>query len=165
MSGTPLRDPLKGHSRDQVDIWPYRTTNGHAFDWIRPKGKGTKGWRSHWGIKDTVLPLDLPDIDLRSPVIVTEGERGRDFVARIGFRNVTCGQGGSSNISHQDWSAFRKVRAVLCPDDDPPGYRYMLALSDILTSQECEVKWIDARSSGFIRIARDPHISDPDMWA
>ena len=138
-----IKDIYKGYKPSQIDMWPYVTTNGFEFYYIRPKGKGSRGWRSHINIKDTIKPLTIDAITLTQPIFIVEGERTRDALMASGFNNVTCGQGGCKNLKHQDWSMIINAHVILCPDDDDGGYEYMADLSDILDSQKCHIKWLN----------------------
>ena len=66
----------------------------------------------------------LPAVLANDTVIVVEGERCADTLASLGFV-VTTSAGGSKAAVESDWSPLAGKRAVIVPDHDDSGERYL----------------------------------------
>jgi hypothetical protein len=65
-----------------------------AFRWRRPDDTAPSGWR--WDTGGIALPLyRLPDLIEARHVLLTEGEKGADLLARHGF-TATCPPSGAA---------------------------------------------------------------------
>jgi len=85
----------------------------------RPSGKG--GWT--WSVKGVrVVPYRLPELlaEPARPVVVVEGEKDCDNVARIGVL-ATCNAGGAGNWTAKHSAFLRGRRVIVLPDNDDAG--------------------------------------------
>lgn len=66
-------------------------------------------------------------------VIVVEGEKCRDALARETFRTVVAWAGGTQGVKHADWSPLAGRNVVIWPDADAPGVATAGEIASILT--------------------------------
>jgi hypothetical protein len=104
-TGTPLFQVLRYDPKD--------------FRQRRPKPSG--GW--DWSIKGVrVVPYRLPDLlaDPDRPIVVVEGEKDCDSLARIGVL-ATCNAGGAGKWTAEHAAFLRGRWVVILPDNDEAG--------------------------------------------
>lgn len=89
------------------------------FKQRRPDGKG--GWT--WSVKGVrVVPYRLPELlaEPARPVVVVEGEKDADALARMGVL-ATCNAGGAGKWTAEHAAFLRGRRVVVVPDNDAAG--------------------------------------------
>jgi 5S rRNA maturation endonuclease (ribonuclease M5) len=74
---------------------------------------------------------NLPKLIEVDTVIVIEGEKCCDVLARYGFVSTTSA-GGAKNAKSSDWSPLASKAVTLWPDNDSEGRRYMAEVEQIL---------------------------------
>lgn len=119
-------------------VFPYRRTDGSLFGYVLRRslpdgGKETPMvmWvrlpdgRECWSRFPFPKPRPLYGLaDLRDgQVIVVEGEKCRDALARASGRCVVSWAGGTQGVKHTDWSPLAGRSVVIWPDADDPGLK------------------------------------------
>lgn len=99
--------------------------------------KGGKMWT--WKSFDKPRPFyNLPDFKAKDlPVIVFEGEKTSDAAKKI-FKDkyiCTCWPGGAAAVKYADASILKGRKVILWPDNDPPGFKAMGILAEILIAE------------------------------
>ncbi len=116
--------------RSMVATYDYRDEHGDLlFQTVRylpkdfrqrqPKPEG--GWE--WNVKGVrVVPYRLPELlaDLTRPVVVVEGEKDCDNLARIGVL-ATCNAGGAGKWTAEHAAYLRGRKVIILPDNDDAG--------------------------------------------
>jgi len=74
---------------------------------------------------------NLPKLIEVDTVIVVEGEKCCDVLARYGFVSTTSA-GGAKNAKNSDWTPLAGKAVILWPDCDTEGRRYMIDVEQIL---------------------------------
>jgi hypothetical protein len=93
---------------------------GKKFRQRRPDGNG--GWT--WNLKDikTVI-YRLPEVLAADQVLVVEGEKDADNLAKIGLTATTCPMGaGKWKPEYGKWLSGKHV--IILPDNDEPGRKH-----------------------------------------
>ncbi len=81
----------------------------------------------------------LPDIDPFTDVVLVEGEKCADALAKIGIEATTASGGSNTKLDHTDWSPLAGKRVFLWADNDETGWEYMRRLEPVLEGIGCEV--------------------------
>lgn len=118
-------------------VFPYRRADGSLMGYVlrrdlRDGGKETPMvmWvrlpdgRTVWARFPFAKPRPLYGLDTvggARQVIVVEGEKCRDKLARATSRTVVSWAGGTQGVKHTDWSPLAKRNVVIWPDADRPG--------------------------------------------
>jgi hypothetical protein len=136
-----VRDWLKTKVGDIVGEYPYTTPGGDVVQVVfRCAGKDGKTFRPvHLtdagyvlGACPTPRPLyNLPKVTQGETVVVVEGEKCSDILARYGF-TATTSPAGAKNARHADWTPLAGKAVTLWPDNDSEGRRYMADVEQIL---------------------------------
>lgn len=126
--------------------WRIRLKNpATGKKWIRPMRKDEKhGYVLGEPNYITGKPLyNLQGIlaDVKSPVIVVEGEWCADHLARLGALSTTTGSADSVEKTDLQQLASRSI--IIWPDNDSPGECYANSLIKALQPLGCEIKQID----------------------
>lgn len=79
-------------------------------------------------------------------VIVAEGEKAADALAKLGC--VATTSGGASSAAAADWTPLRGRRVLIWPDNDTPGAQYARDVAQALQGVAAEVRIIDAAPLG-----------------
>jgi Protein of unknown function (DUF3631) len=116
--------------------YPQSHWNGSA--WVHGKPKGPK------------IPYRLPEIMAAppgAPVLVVEGEKCADALAKLGFV-ATCNSEGADNGNGTKWTAdlkkwFTGRNVVLLPDNDTPGRRHVEHVAKQLHDVAASVRILD----------------------
>lgn len=66
-------------------------------------------------------------------VIVVEGEKCRDALAKATARTVVSWAGGTQGVKHTDWSPLAGRNVVIWPDQDGPGISTANEVAEIVT--------------------------------
>ena len=90
------------------------------------------------------------------PVVVVEGEKCADAMARLGLLATTSG--GADSASTADWSPLAGREVRVWPDNDSPGQRYGVAVARTLQRLGCDVCVIDVNALAL------PHGGDVVDW-
>jgi hypothetical protein len=105
----------------------------------RPDGKGGFIWNLK-GIR-TVL-YNLPAVSKTDEVIIVEGEKDCDNLAKLGFTATTCPMGAKKwRPEYNDYLKGKNV--VLIPDNDNDGREHMTQVGASLKSIAKSLKWLD----------------------
>ena len=81
-----------------------------------------------------------------SAVIVVEGEKVADALARLGVQSTTSG--GAQSASGADWTPLAGRSVLIWPDHDEPGAQYGQDVVARLLALGCNVKIIDVDALG-----------------
>lgn len=99
------------------------------------QGKRYRPWDAiehRWGMP-TPRPLyRLPDLKHADMVIVVEGEKCADALAKLGCVATTAMGGANAPFDKTDWQPLAGKAIVLWPDHDVPGKQYAQKLIDRL---------------------------------
>lgn len=127
-------------------VFPYRRADGSLFGYVlRRTIKGDKEtpmvmWVrlpdgiECWSRFPFPKPRPIYGLDaLRDgQVIVVEGEKCRDALARVSGRNVVTWSGGTQGVKHTDWKPLAGRSVVIWPDADEPGLQTCATIADTL---------------------------------
>ena len=127
-----------------------------GFAQRHPDGKG--GWK--WDLKGMKkVPYRLPEvikgIEEGKPIIIVEGEKDADNLAKLGLTATTnSGGAGKWDADHSKWLGGAEV--VILPDNDVPGRKHAKEVSESLKDI--------ARSVKIIRLPGLPAKGDVSDW-
>jgi uncharacterized protein (DUF927 family) len=145
-----------------TDRWVYHDAAGVVLFAVSrfDKADGSKEflpltlWRSaqclRWRWKSVPAPrplYNLHELAARPDalVVICEGEKTADAVARIFPRAVaTTSPGGANAGEKTDWTVLRGRKVLIWPDNDTPGWTYSAKVAAMLAALDCEVSVIDA---------------------
>ena len=103
-------------------------------------------------------------------VMIVEGEKDVDALAKLGVQCTTSG--GASSAAAADWAPLNGRECVVFRDNDEAGLRYAQQLTAILTALGCVVRWVDIAALGlaekggaFDWLAQHPDATAADVWA
>ena len=88
-------------------------------------------------------PLYCADKLREGQVIVVEGEKSADAMARLTGRQAIAWAGGTYGVRHADWSPLAGRSVVIWPDADGPGVDTADAVARVLAGIGCTVKVMD----------------------
>jgi hypothetical protein len=127
-------------------FWRIRCKHPDGRKWIRPMRQNEDG--AFVMGEPTFAPGTKPLYRLhdlaRHPddtVIVAEGEKAVDALARLGVQSTTSG--GAQSASGADWTPLAGRSVLIWPDCDEPGAQYGREVADKLLALGCDVKIID----------------------
>jgi len=139
-------------------IWHYVDEHGatafHVCRWNKLHGKVIRplswfddgDWR--FGAWPDHRPLlNFAEIAKRTdaPIVVTEGEKAADAVARVFPKSIaTTSSGGAQAAKKTYWTPLAGRCVLIWPDNDEAGGKYALEVAAILAALECDVSIIDA---------------------
>jgi len=115
--------------------------DGKRFAWERPDGITGLG-----GIRTAELPLYRVETLAAHPgrtVLVVEGEKAADALARVGKLAVGTVTGASSAPSAASLEPLRGREVILWPDADDPGRAHMARIAETLRPIAARVRWIE----------------------
>ena len=151
-----------GHGYKPQGLHCYRALDGEPIYWrvrLKHPTTGEKWVRPfHWGGAGFVLgepPIPAEGKPLyglerlasaAGAILIVEGERCADMLAKVGMVAITSGSASSAGAA--DWTPLRGRHCVLWPDNDGPGFAYAAAVSQRLAQIGCTVETIDAASIG-----------------
>lgn len=147
--GVELRGEAHDHDR-VVAEYPYRDGEGRLLYVVerwepkrflqkRPMVGG--GWHYQLGDVPRVL-YRLPELrsaDPNEPVLVVEGEKDADHLAKLGFI-ATTNAGGAGKWRDEYSIELRNRDVVILPDHDEPGLRHAEQVALALTGLASSVK-------------------------
>ena len=144
--------PLRNNEKCIVRIYDYRDLQGNlvhqtlrykpkSFSQRRPNGKG--GW-IYKGVFKDIQPIlyNLQAIQKVNEIIIVEGEKDCDTLAKLGFTATTCPMGAKKWREEYNQS-FRDKNVVLVPDNDVEGREHMKQVAISLNGTAKSLKWID----------------------
>jgi len=120
----------------------------------RPKSGG--GW--DWSVKGVrVVPYRLPELlaEPTRPVVVTEGEKDSDNLARIGVV-ATCNAGGAGKWTAEHSAFLRGRRVIVLADNDEAGRNHAQQVAQSLHGI--------AESVRIVELPGLPTKGDPSDW-
>ena len=104
------------------------------------------------------------------PVMIVEGEKDADALAKLGVQSTTSGGAGSATAA--DWAPIAGRECWLFRDNDDAGLRYAQQVTAILTALGCVVCWVDIAALGLLEkdgafdwLALHPNATAADVWA
>jgi hypothetical protein len=106
-------------------LWCRVEQNGREYcAW---RSKGVPAPRPLYRLREM---LAAPD----APIVVTEGEKKADLVARLfsGYAGTTS-IGGAKAVGHSDWTPLAGRGVAIWPDNDDPGRKYAEDVAAIVT--------------------------------
>lgn len=160
-------------------VYPYRRSDGSLLGYVlrREFDGGRKEtpmvmWvalpdgRKAWSRFPFPKPRPLYGLtDLRDgQVIVVEGEKCRDKLAKISGRNVVAWPGGTYGIRHTDWSPLAGRSIVIWPDADKTGIQTASEIAAILGKLGCTIKIMDVLSRKVPKEGWDAADAVDDGW-
>lgn len=123
------RDPApRVGSKSVSAVYPYHDAEGRKqFEVVRldPKDFRQRRSETEWGVKGCpVLPYRLPEMleamANERPILVVEGEKDADRLARLGI-TATCNAGGAGKWRAEHAEFLKGADVVIVPDNDEPG--------------------------------------------
>jgi len=140
-------------------IFPYRRADGSLLGYVLRRelpdgGKetpmvmwvrlpdGTECWARFPFPKPRPL-YGLDALDRDSQVIVVEGEKCRDALAKVTFRQFVSWPGGTQGVKHTDWSPLAGRNVVIWPDADGPGLSTANEIAGIVSQLGCKTRIMD----------------------
>lgn len=141
-------------------VFPYRREDGSLIGYVLrrdlPEGKKETPmvmWvrlpdgKECWCRFPFPKPRPLYGLDrLREgQVIVNEGEKCRDALAKASGRNVVTWPGGTYGIEHTDWTPLRGRNAIIWPDNDGPGIETAHKIAARLHALGCSIRIMDVK--------------------
>ena len=137
------RDRTNGH-REPETTYVYRGPDGEPYHRVFRRGSGpNKAIRQSPGFKGRFHPYRIEEAADwgERPVVVVEGERCVEHLARLGYATVTwCG--GTGAVARTDWDALAGRAAVLWADNDAPGAKAMQTVAGALAALDCPVRHV-----------------------
>uniref|UniRef100_E6PW61 DUF3987 domain-containing protein n=1 Tax=mine drainage metagenome TaxID=410659 RepID=E6PW61_9ZZZZ len=126
--------------------WRIRAKHPDGRKWVRPMHRAEAGAfvMGEPPFAPGVKPLyRLHDLALHpdAVVIVTEGEKAADALAKISMHATTSG--AADSCAGADWQPLVGRTVVIWPDADEPGAKYAQAVVDKLQGIAAEVRVID----------------------
>ena len=124
--------------------YTYCDPSGAEYHRVYRQGDGPdkKVWQDK-GHKGQFYPYrvdEAPDWGDR-PIVVVEGEKCTERLARLGYAVVTwCG--GTNKVTRTRWGALAGREIILWPDHDAAGLKAMRQLAEILDGLGCAVRWV-----------------------
>ena len=104
------------------------------------------------------------------PVMIVEGEKDADALAKIGVQSTTSG--GASSATAADWAPMAGRECWLFRDNDDAGLRYAQQVAATLMALGCLVRLVDIAALGlagkggaFDWLALHPDATAADVWA
>ena len=104
------------------------------------------------------------------PVMIVEGEKDADALAKIGVQSTTSG--GASSADGANWAPLAGRECVLFRDYDDAGLKYAQQVTPKLTALGCVVRWVDVAVLGLLEkdgafdwLALHPDATAADVWA
>jgi putative DNA primase/helicase len=142
----PMLGKPKGGGRKQgkarlVAQYDYRDETGSVvFQAVRFEPKDFRqrrpmpggGW--DWSVKGVrVIPYHLPELlaEPTRPVVIVEGEKDADNLARIGVL-ATCNAGGAGKWTAEHSACLRGRRVIVLTDNDEAGRNHALKVAQLL---------------------------------
>jgi len=107
--------------RDEAGDIVFQAVRYEPKDFKQRRPDGTGGWT--WSVKGVrVVPYRLPELlaEPERPVVVAEGEKDCDNLARIGLL-ATCNAGGAGKWTAEHSAFLRGRRVIVLPDNDNAG--------------------------------------------
>ena len=131
--------------------WRIRAKHPDGRKWVRPmhRAEGGAFVMGEPPFAPGAKPLyRLHDLALHpaAVVIVTEGEKAADALAKIGMQATTSGAADSA--AGADWQPLAGRTVLIWPDADAPGAKYGQAVADKLLALGCNVSTIDVQALG-----------------
>jgi len=144
--------PKSGGMSAIVAQYDYRDESGNLLSQVvryapkdfrqrRPKPGGGFDW-SVKGLR--VVPYRLPELlaEPQRPVVIVEGEKDCDSLARIGVL-ATCNAGGAGKWTAEHSAFLRGRRVIVLPDNDEPGRNHALRVAQLLQGVAQSVQIVD----------------------
>lgn len=131
--------------------WRIRLKHPDGRKWIRPMHRTADG---AFGLGEPPAPpagkliynLHLLAEHPAAPVIVTEGEKAADSLARLGILATTSG--GTQSAAAADWTPLQGRDVLIWPDHDEVGAEYGREVAARLLALGCTVRVIDVAALG-----------------
>ena len=103
-----------------------------------------------WGLPESVrrvlfrLPEVIAGVEANRPILIVEGEKDADELARRGFVGTTCPGGAGKGKWKSEFSEIlRGARVVILPDNDEPGREHGQTIAQALQGIASEVRVLD----------------------
>ena len=112
---------------------------------MRPDGHD--GWT--YSVKGVdALPYRLPEINAaisaEQTIIIVEGEKDADNLARVGVCSTTCA-GGAGNWKNEVTPYFRGAHVIIIPDNDVAGRSHAEGAAQQLAAVATSVRLLDLK--------------------
>ncbi|MCY3594407.1 MAG: AAA family ATPase [Paracoccaceae bacterium] len=131
-----------GHSKPISHFNTYQNRKGEKVDVVRYEGEDGKDIKAYpTGIKGKFYPLNHQHIGREGSIVIVEGEKCSDYIARFGY-NATTWKGGAGNWKHTDFGCFKGRHCILWPDNAPDGIKAMNGLAFALDRLGCSISMV-----------------------
>jgi putative DNA primase/helicase len=137
---------------------------------IMPLTYGILNGKEGWHYRHPLAPRSLYGIDRlyempSAAVIVCEGEKAAD-AAQLLFPRSPCitWTAGAGNVGKTDWSPLEGRRVIIWPDNDEPGIKAALEITEILSGIASKVGTIRVDDLPEKADAADVTIDNPVEW-
>jgi 5S rRNA maturation endonuclease (ribonuclease M5) len=151
--GTKPRDDMM-ELGPPVETWKYFDTSGNVIASVvryEPEGTGKKEirpfcfktveGRTKWVMGAPELrPLyRLPEIAAAQAVVLVEGEKCAEALAKVGIDATTAMQGAYAPVEKTNWTPLAGKTVVIWPDNDKAGLEYGQKVAAHLKAIGCKV--------------------------
>ncbi len=113
--------------------------------WLRPLSRDKQG---RFVLKEPEFKQGKPLYQLprliskdEETVWIVEGELCVDALTKLGILATTSGS--MDSVLTADWQPLAKRKVIVWPDNDEPGFKYGLNVTQQLQALGCEVSWVD----------------------
>jgi putative DNA primase/helicase len=118
--------------RDEAGNVLFQAVRYEPKDFRQRQPKPGGGW--DWSVRGLrVVPYRLPEIlaEPTRPVVIVEGEKDADNLARFGVL-ATCNAGGAGKWTDEHSSILRGRRVIVLPDNDEAGRNHAQQVAQLL---------------------------------
>jgi hypothetical protein len=129
--------------RDEAGALLFQVVRHEPKDFRQRRPKAGGGWE--WSVKGVrVVPYRLAELLAAPtrPVVVVEGEKDADNLARIGVL-ATCNAGGAGKWTAEHAEFLRGRHAVVLPDNDEPGRNHATQVAQSLAGIAASVRIVE----------------------
>ncbi|MCA9232821.1 MAG: DUF3987 domain-containing protein [Planctomycetales bacterium] len=129
--------------RDEAGNLLFQVVRFDPKDFRQRKPKPGGGW--DWSVKGVrAVPYRLPELlaEPTRPVVVAEGEKDADNLARLGVL-ATCNAGGAKKWTTEHSEFLRDRRAIVLPDNDDAGRNHAQQVAQSLHGIAASVRIVE----------------------
>jgi hypothetical protein len=127
------------HGNKICTVYRYRLIDAEGNDTGKKSFSIYRYADKKWSAPNPRPLYRLPDISEFTDVVLVEGEKCADALAKIGIEATTASGGSNTKLDHTDWTPLAGKRVFLWADNDETGRDYMRRLEPVLTGIGCEV--------------------------
>lgn len=127
------------HGNKICTVYRYRLINEAGEDTGKKSFSIYRYADKKWSAPNPRPLYRLPDIAEFDDVVLVEGEKCADALAKLGIEATTASGGSNTKLDHTDWTPLAGKRVFLWADNDETGWEYMRRLEPVLEGIGCEV--------------------------